>query len=158
MVSSEPEAILYHPRVVWQPNLADVRRPDPSGRDSFSRGLQYIYESRSDPSGAPAVTVFLDEAHWSAPVKPNPMLPLLVCSGMGRGIGVWSCTQRRYRVFTNLFSDAIHVISFRLQNRNDLAQLENDLSVSCKDLPRLEDYEWLYHRQGERGWSGPHLA
>jgi len=151
VVSADPRAILYDARVVWQPDLHSKK-----GIEDFQLGLDYIYEQRGDPSGRPAVTVLFDEAKHSAPTLPEPLVARLVFSGMGRGIGVWALSQSRYKVYPNLFSDAIHVITFRVQSARDRAVLEGDLGVPCEQLRTLGDHEWLYWRQGMTAWSGPH--
>ena len=143
--------ILYEPRVVWQPDLHSKQ-----GYEDFERGLDYIYTARGDPAGSPSVTVLLDEAKHSAPTEPSPLLARMVFSGMGRGIGVWALTQTRFRVYPNLFSDAFHVIAFRVQSGRDRAAVEGDIGVPCAQLMTLEDHQWVYWRQGSSTWAGPH--
>jgi len=151
VISADPKAILYEPRVVWQVDLHSK-----AGIADYERGLQYVYESRGDPAGQPAVVLLLDEAKHSAPTEPVPLLARIVFSGMGRGIAVWAGTQTRYKVYPNLFSDAFHVISFRVQSGRDRAALEGDIGVPCRPLLELGDHEWMYWRQGATEWSGPH--
>lgn len=151
VVSSDPTAILYEPRVVWQVDLFSTK-----GIEDYQRGLDWIYNVRGDRSGAPAVTVVLDEAKHSAPTRCEPLLGKIVFSGMGNGIGVWAFTQTRYRVYPNLFSDAFHVIAFRTQAVLDRSALANDIGIGCEDLLTLEDHAFLYWRQGATRWTGPH--
>jgi hypothetical protein len=167
IVTSDPKAILYHPQVVWQPDLRDVLHPHPTGQDPFSEGLRYIYEVRADRSaavtGVPAawsVVVYFDEAYLTAPTEGgNPMIPVLLASGMGCGIAVWASTQRGYKVHANFFSDAVHTVTFFNQNQMDLAKLRNETGVDPKAVKALQHgkghHEFLYHRQG-LGWSGPY--
>ncbi len=133
VISADPKAILYEPRVVWQVDLHSK-----AGIADYERGLQYVYESPGDPAGRPAVVPLLDEAKHSAPTEP------------------WAGTQTRYKVYPNLFSDAFHVISFRVQSGRDRAALEGDIGVPCRPLLELGDHEWMYWRQGATEWSGPH--
>jgi hypothetical protein len=153
VISSDPIAICYEPRVVWQPDLHS-----PRGQADFERGLDLIYNVRGDPAGAPSVTVLLDEAKHCAPTEPNPLLARMVFSGMGRGIGIWALSQTRYKVYPNLFSDAFVVISFRVQSASDRATLERDIGVECRTLMELEDHQWVYWRQGRRKWSPPNIS
>jgi hypothetical protein len=164
-VTADPEAILYEAQLVWQPDLRDVLHPDPKGQDAFSKGLQYIYDVRGDQGAAlerrkpePSVTVYFDEAYLTAPQgELNPWIPVLLASGMGRGIGVWASTQRGFKVHASFFSDAVHVVAFRLQNQLDLAKLRNELNAPTKEIQALDyaEHEFLYYRQGV-GWTGPY--
>jgi len=151
VISADPVAILYEPRVVWQIDLHSVK-----GIEDFQKGLDYIYSSRGDPAGSPSVTFVLDEAKHSAPTDPEPLLARIVFSGMGRGIGTWAFTQTRYRVYPNLFSDAIHIIAFRVQSGRDRSVIESDIGVPCGSLMTLEDHAFLHWEQGATAWSGPH--
>ncbi len=151
IVTSDPTAILYEPRVVWQVDLFSTK-----GIEDYQRGLDWIYSVRGDPGGSPSVTVVLDEAKHSAPTRPEPLLGKIVFGGMGNGIGVWAFTQTRYRVYPNLFSDAFHIIAFRTQAVIDRSTLANDIGVPCDELVSLEDHAFLYWRQGAPGWTGPH--
>ncbi len=150
MITSDPNAILYEPRVVWQVDLHSKM-----GIEDYQRGLDYIYSSRGDPSGKPAVTLVLDEAKHSAPTEPEQLLARIVFSGMGRGIGVWAFTQTRFKVYPNLFSDAFHIIAFRVQSGRDRAAIEGDIGVPGAQLMTLEQHEFLYWRQGMTAWKGP---
>jgi hypothetical protein len=151
VISADPAAILYHARVVWQVDLHSKK-----GLRDYERGLQYVYESRGDPGGRPSVVLLLDEAKHSAPTEPAPLLARIVFSGMGRGIATWAGTQTRYKVYPNLFSDAFHVISFRVQSGRDRGAVEGDIGVPCGPLLSLGDHEWMYWTQGATAWSGPH--
>lgn len=151
VVTADPHAILYEPRVVWQVDLHSSK-----GIEDYQRGLDWIYTVRGDPSGRPSLTVVLDEAKHSAPTRCEPLLGRIVYGGMGNGIGVFAFTQTRYRVFPNLFSDAVHVIAFRTQSQLDRSALANDIGVACDDLLTLEDHAFMYWRQGMTRWSGPH--
>lgn len=151
VVTSDPVAILYEPRVVWQVDLHSKK-----GIEDYQRGLDWIYTARGDTSGKPRVTVVLDEAKHSAPTECEPLLARIVFSGMGNGIGVWAFSQTRYRVYPNLFSDAFHIIAFRVQSNIDRATLANDIGVPCDELRSLEDHAFLYWRQGMSAWTGPH--
>lgn len=151
VVTTDPVAILYEPRVVWQIDLHSKK-----GIEDYQRGLDWIYTARGDPSGKPRVTVVLDEAKHSAPTECEPLLARIVFGGMGNGIGVWAASQTRYRVYPNLFSDAIHIIAFRVQSNIDRATLANDIGVPCDELKMLEDHAFLYWRQGMTAWTGPH--
>jgi hypothetical protein len=151
VITSDPIAICYEPRVVLQVDLHS-----PKGLDDFDRALDLIYNVRGDPGGKPAVTVLLDEAKHCAPTEPRPMLARIVFSGMGRGIGTWAGSQTRYKIYPNLFSDAIHIIAFRTQSARDRAVLEGDIGVPSQILATLEEHQFCYWRQGMREWSGPH--
>ena len=153
VISSDPAAILYNARVVWQVDLHSKK-----GIADYERGLQYVYDHRGDPAGSPAVVLLLDEAKHSAPTEPEPLLARIVFSGMGRGIATWAGTQTRFKVYPNLFSDAFHVISFRVQSIRDRNALEGDIGVPCAPLLSLGDHEWMYWRQGATAWSGPHVS
>jgi hypothetical protein len=150
VISSDPRAILYEPRVVWQVDLHSSK-----GIDDYDRGLDWIYTVRGDPGGKPSVTLVLDEAKHSAPTVPRPLLARIVFSGMGRGIGVWGFTQTRYKVYPNLFSDATVIIAFRVQSARDRAVLQGDIGVPCEEIGTLGDHEFLVFRQGAASWAGP---
>jgi hypothetical protein len=153
IITDDPVAICYEPRVVWQPDLHS-----PRGIKDFERGLDLIYTVRGDPSGRPSITVVIDEAKHSAPTEPHPLIARMVFSGMGRGIGVWALSQTRYKIYPNLFSDAFHVIAFRVQSSSDRATVERDIGVPCQVLQTLGEHQWMYWRQGQREWSGPHIS
>lgn len=156
IVTADPEAILYHPRVIWTPPLFAVRRPDPLGRDVYSRGLRYIFEHRGDPSGRPAVTVVFDEGKWQIPTEPNPYAMLLVHQGMGKGIGVWTLSQGVYGIFTPCVADAKVVACFRLASKRARTQLAGDLEVESADpLGGLEDHAFMVHLEGQDTFQGP---
>lgn len=149
-------------QIVWQPPVSEIMRPDPGGRDGYSRGLRWIYEELGDPAGRASVTVYFDEGRVCVPTQPNPYVLPLVTAGMGRGIGVWTASQNPYHVFGNAFSDAVHVFAFRVQNSRDRAKLEADLGMGCALLKDLEStgirpgvHEFVYWRQGEPDWLGP---
>lgn len=157
IVTSDPAAVLYHDRVVWQPDIRDVWRGGPPERNPFTRGLLYIYEHRTDPGGRPSVVVALDEARHTAPTNPNEGIILLVCSGMGKGAAVWAGTQNPYGIFGNLISDAVHVLSWWVQSKRDRSVLANNLGVDAESIAQLdpESHEFLYWRQGAPSWAGP---
>jgi hypothetical protein len=150
VVTSDPVAICYEPRVVWQPDLHTKR-----GVDDYERGLDLIYSVRGDPAGKPSVILLIDEAKHSAPTKPSPLLARIVFSGMGRGIATWALTQTRFNVYPNLFSDAVHVVAFRVQSAGDRVRLEQDIGVPSALLAKLGDHEYVYWRQGSADWSAP---
>lgn len=167
VVSAEPEAILYHARVIWTPRIYDIRHPDPLGRDGFSRGLRYILEHRSDrpesrPQGKraePSVTVLIDEGKQVSPPELHPDLDLLYTQGMGMGIGVITLAQRPFMVAGVASSEASWVVSFRMQLKMDRTKLTGDLGVDCEGLGRLRasktEHEFMLFRQGANGWRGP---
>jgi hypothetical protein len=132
-----------------------VRRPDPRGRDPWSRGLRYIFEQRGDPGGHAGVTVVVDEMVWVAPLEPCDEIARLVCQGMGNGIGAWGATQRPARVYRNWFTEALWTISFRLQGARDRATLEADLGIPCASLQRLGQHRFQVYHQGDTDWSPP---
>lgn len=155
IVSSDPAAILYHPQVVWTPPLREIRHPDPKGRDSFTRGLSYLFEQRGDPNRECGVTVVVDEMVWVAPLEPHELMEVLVCMGMGRGIGMWGATQRNARVYRNWFSEAVWNISFRLKLARDRWTLANDTGINCDVLATLADHAFVVAHQAEQRWRGP---
>lgn len=151
VVTSDPIAICYHPRVVLQIDLHSSK-----GIDDFDRALELVYDVRGDPAGRPAVTLLLDEAKHSAPTVPRPLLARIVFSGMGRGIGTWALSQTRYRIYPNLFSDAIWIVAFHVQSARDRAVVGQDIGVDCEQLAQLERHEFVVWRQGDREWRGPY--
>lgn len=151
VITDDPVAICYEPRVVLQVDLHS-----PKGIKDYDRALDLIYSVRGDPGGRPAVTVLFDEAKHSATTEPRPLVARMVFSGMGRGIGTWALSQTRYGVYPNLFGDAIHIIAFRVQSNRDRAVLEGDIGVPCRQLATLGDHQFMYWRQGMTDWSGPH--
>jgi hypothetical protein len=165
VIATEPEAILYEPAVIWRVKLADIQAADrdPLGRNPFKRGLRYILEQRGDRQGGCGVTVVVDEMLWAAPIDNTPMdVQLLVCTGMGLGIGMWGASQRPAAVYRNWFSEAIWAISFRLQTARDRNCLEADLGVPCAHLrdlspaiPERRGGDFVIYRQGESAWRGP---
>jgi hypothetical protein len=167
VVSSEPEAILYHAIVVWTPRLYDIRHPDPLGRDGFSRGLRYIIECRSDrpesrPPGTnaePAVTVVVDEGKSVCPPELHPDLDLLYTQGMGMGIGMLTLSQRPFMTASVASSEASWVVAFRTQLRMDRTKLAGDLGIDSERLGQLRaspnEHEFMVFRQGASRWEGP---
>jgi hypothetical protein len=163
VISEEPEAILYHPKVIWRPRLADVQASDPLGRNPWSRGLRYILEQRGDRGGEFGVTVIADEMLWMAPVeRVSSWVQLLVCTGMGLGIGMWGASQRPARVYRNWFSESIWAVSFRLRIKEDRERLQNELGVDCGPLLNLRPAvkgrrsgDYLVMQQGDDAWRGP---
>lgn len=160
VVSHEPEAILYHPRVVWKVRPGQIRARDPLGRGPFARGLRYLFEQRGDPRWRPgqpgAVTVLVDELALVAPVAHvHEGIEMLILAGRGRGIGVWGGSQEPYKVYSAAFSQAIHIFAFHLANRMHRAKLESDLEgESLPPLESLPPRQFFHHQQGA-GWSGP---
>jgi len=128
----------------------------PKGLRDYDRALDLIWTVRADPAGRPAVTVLLDEAKHSGATNARPLLRRQVFSGMGRGVGTWALSQNRFGVYANLYSDAFHIIAFRMQSSSERGVLEADIGVPCEVLKDLEDHHFMYWRQGAREWSGPH--
>jgi hypothetical protein len=167
VIATEPEAILYEPAVIWRVKLADVQASgtgaDPLGRNPFSRGMRYILDARGDRQGEYGVTVITDEMLWVAPIDhTSTWIQLLICTGMGPGIGMWGASQRPAAVYRNWFSEAIWAISFRLQNARDRNTLAADLGIPCDVLGKLRPAEpgvrggdFVVYRQGEDAWRGP---
>ena len=162
LISEEPEAILYHPKVIWRPRLADTTASDPLGRNPWSRGLRYILEARGDREGVCGVTVVVDEMLWAAPVeRVSSWIQLLVCTGMGLGVGMWGATQRPVRVYRNWFSESIWTVSFRLRLKDDRQRIEDELGVGCDLLRDLapaaagRSGHYVVYRQCDEGWRGP---
>jgi hypothetical protein len=155
VVTPDPDAILYEPRVIWTPPPLVVRRPDPLHKDAYSRGLRNIFEQRGDPTGRPSVTVVFDEGKWQIPAEPNEYAMLLVHQGMGKGIGVWTLSQGVYGIFTPCLSDAKVIAAFRIQNKSHRSKLANDAQVDAEELAGLEQYEFMVYREGWPGFRGP---
>lgn len=162
-IATEPEAILYEPAVIWRVKLADIQAPDPLGRGPFARGMRYILDQRGDREGLCGVTVVVDEMVWVAPIDSvSSWVQMLVCTGMGLGIGMWGATQRPAGVYRNWFSEAIWAISFRLQLARDRNAVQGDLGVDCEVLRRLalaqpdrRSGDYMVFRQGWEAWQGP---
>jgi len=159
VVTANPEDVLYHPRVVFQPRMVDLMSPDPDGRDPWSRFLHYVYEYRGDPAwrpGQPASLVLvLDEAAILCPTDAHPTIRDIVVSGRGRGLSVWASSQRPQKVFSSLLSESTHVLAWRLKLARDRGKLESDLGIGCDQLRTLPDHQFMYHRSGSDGWAGP---
>lgn len=154
VVGEDPELILRHPVVIWQPPMAAITRPAKDWSDPWSRGLWYIRSVRSRRG----VCVFHDEARVTLPTAPHPLAAEQVHLGMGLGIGVWAATQGFSRTYPPLFDNAVHWLLFRLASASQRGSLAASLEVEglVNRLGGLPPRRFLYWRQGMLEATGPH--
>lgn len=96
-----------------------------------------------------SVLVKIEEVWFCA--HPNYMPPVLeeVCfTGRHRQLGLIFTSQRPGRVNKNLLASCEHKFFGRIDEKNALAYLADELGEDIVKLPTLEPYHFLWKRQG----------
>lgn len=92
----------------------------------------------------PPTTLYVDEAmHWSTKATIGRWMRLLLQSGMGRGIGVWSGSQMPVDVHNLFVTQSIHFAVFRLHLADHRQKLRGAVA-EIEAAARLDRYWWLY--------------
>jgi hypothetical protein len=154
VVSEDPDAILRHPVVIFQPPPGAVARPAKDWSDPWSTALWYVRTVRARRG----VCVYHDEARRTLSTRPHPLAAEMVDMGMGQGVSVWVATQGFSGVYPPVFDNAVHWVCFRLASASQRGSLAASLEVDglADRLAKLPPRVFLYWRQGMVNASGPH--
>jgi hypothetical protein len=154
-IVEDPDELLRHSAVAWRPPLACIRRPARDESDPWSVGLSHLWNVRGRPGGG-GVLVVIDELMVACPTHPHRLLEEIVIQGMGRGVGVWGCSQGPWDVYPLVIRNAVVRVLFRLHNKAARGAVGADLDLDgASGIAALKDHEWLYWRQGMAAGAGP---
>lgn len=138
ITSDLKEAIKYdepYP-IIYRPTIAECR----AGCPAFWEWILYRENC----------IVYVDEV---MAISPSVNMPYgyarAVQMGRGKGIGVWSTSQRPARIPQNLISEAEHIIAFELRNPNDLKRV-SEFTDPVLMVDRATGHDFWYYSVRDR--------
>lgn len=169
LAASRPWVLLYDPKGEWEGEewltIREARRlptkpypriryyPDPEelrDREAIDRFFWWAYYARN-------LIVVVDEAYMAtmAGAYMPPGYHACIAQGRARGIGVWTATQRPYKIPQIILSEAEHMFIFRLNAPQDRNAIWQWTGLSPQAIAKLPKRVWYYVYQGTP--SGPYI-
>lgn len=168
LVSSRPWVLLYDPKGEWEePEWYTVREasklpsrlrprtryyPHPHflrDREDLDRFFWHAYYAEN-------VIVVVDEAYLATLTGTwmPPGYHACIAQGRSRGIGVWTATQRPFKIPQIILSESEHFFVFRLQAPQDRVAVWAWTGLDPREVGALEKWVWYYVHEGQR--EGPY--
>lgn len=151
VVTSDPDDILRHPRVVFQ--ISTVALLDVSGyQKAESSGYAWTRALHNIMRRGNTVVVFDEVVHTLPAGRPHPVAMQIYTQGAAWGISPWGGSQFANRIETATVRAAVHCFAFRL-NPYDLRLLSEKRGCDAGELGQLEPYAFGHHLTNEPAWT-----
>lgn len=150
VVTSDPAAILQHPKVVFQvpiTALMDVsgwQKPGSPGH-LWTQALENVMHRGN------TVVVFDETVNTLPAGRPHPIAMQIYTQGAAFGISPWAGSQFANRIETATVRAAVHCFAFRF-NPYDVKLLGEKRGLNGDTLLQLPPYGFAYHLTNTPDW------